>query len=48
MSNEYTMTIKVKKRTDLEQPTSIEDAVSIVYELLTQGAYIDVVSVKAS
>jgi hypothetical protein len=48
MSNEYTLTIKVRKRDDLEKPKNIEDAVSIVYQLLLEGSFLEVVSVKGS
>ena len=48
MSNEYTLTIKVRKRDDLEKPACIEDAVSIVYQLLLEGSFLEVVSVKGS
>ena len=48
MNNEYTLTIKVRKRDDLEQPANIEEAVSIVYQLLLEGSFLEVVSVKGS
>lgn len=45
MSETFRLTVAVRKRKDLETPTTIDEAVAVVHNLLTQGAFIDVVSV---
>jgi hypothetical protein len=42
----YALTVKIRKRTDLEQPTSIEEAVSMVAGLLSNGSFLEVLSVE--
>lgn len=45
MSETFRLTVAVRKHKDLDTPTTVDEAVAIVYNLLTQGALIDVVSV---
>jgi hypothetical protein len=45
MSETYRLTVAVRKRKDLESPTTIDEAVTLVHTLLTQGSFIEVVSV---
>ena len=42
----YTLTVKIRKRTDLEEPTSMEEAVSMVAGLLSNGSFLEVLSVE--
>lgn len=46
MNDEWHLTVKIQKRTDLEQPTSMEEAISIVTGLLSNGSFLEVVSVE--
>ncbi len=45
MSDTYRLTVVVRKRKDLDEPSSIDEAVKAVHGLLTQGSFLDVVSV---
>lgn len=45
MSETYRLTVAVRKRKDLENPVTIDEAVAIVHNLLSQGSFIDVISV---
>lgn len=45
MSETYRLTVAVRKRSDLDTPSTIDEAVAVVHNLLTQGTFIDVVSV---
>ena len=42
----YRITIEVRKRSDLDVPSSIDEAISIVRSLLEQGAILEVTSVE--
>ena len=42
----YTLTVKIRKRTDLEEPTSMEEAVSMVAGLLSNGSFLEVLSIE--
>lgn len=42
----YRITVTVRQRSDLDVPSSIDEAVSMVHNLLTQGSMLDVVSVE--
>jgi len=46
MNDEFHLTVKIRKRTDLEEPTSMEEAVSMVAELLSNGSFVEVLSVE--
>ena len=45
MSNTYRLTIAIRKRNDLERPTSEAEAIMLVHDLLSNGSFIDVLSV---
>jgi hypothetical protein len=45
MSETFRLTVAVRKHKDLDNPTTVDEAVATVYNLLTQGALIEVVSV---
>ena len=42
----YRITVAVRKRTDLDTPSTLDDAIAIVRSLLEQGAMIDVLAVE--
>ncbi len=42
----YRLTVEVSQRTDLDVPSSIDEAISMVTSLLNQGAMIEVISVE--
>jgi hypothetical protein len=46
MNDEWHLTVKVRKHTDNEVPTSMEEAIDIVTALLGNGPFIEVVSVE--
>lgn len=43
----YRLVVTVRKRTDLDVPSSLDDAVSMVGNLLAQGSFLDVLAVEA-
>ena len=45
MSDTYRLTIAVRKRTDLDAPSSEQEAITLVHNLLLQGSLIDVLAV---
>ncbi len=45
MSNTYRLTIAIRKRNDLERPTSEAEAIMLVHDLLSNGSFVDVLSV---
>lgn len=42
----YRITVTVRQRSDLDVPSSIDEAVSMVYNLLNQGSMLEVLSVE--
>lgn len=42
----YRITVAVRKRSDLDSPASLEEAMSMVNSLLTQGSFLDVIAVE--
>lgn len=44
-TNEFILTVVVRKRDDLEHPTDSVGAITMVRQLLEQGSFLDVVSV---
>ena len=42
----YRITVAVRKRTDLDAPSNIDEALSMVHSLLTQGSMLDVLAVE--
>jgi|LauGreDrversion4_2_1035121.scaffolds.fasta_scaffold1502628_1 hypothetical protein len=44
--NTYRITVVVRKRDDIDAPSSIDEAVSMVHQLLEQGSFIEVLAVE--
>lgn len=44
--HEFTLQVTVRKRSDMEEPTNIDDAISMVKYLLSIGEFIEIVEVK--
>jgi len=42
----YRITVAVRKRSDLDAPMNIDEAISMVHSLLNQGSMLDVVAVE--
>ncbi len=42
----YRITVAVRKRSDLDSPSSLDEALSIVTQLLTQGHFLEVLTVE--
>jgi hypothetical protein len=42
----YRITVAVRKRTDLDTPSSLDEAIGIVRSLLEQGVMLDVLAVE--
>lgn len=42
----YRITVAVRQRSDLDVPSSIDEAVSMVYNLLNQGSMLEVLAVE--
>jgi hypothetical protein len=42
----YRITVAVRKRSDLDAPMNIDEALSMVHSLLTQGSMLDVLAVE--
>lgn len=42
----YRITVAVRKRTDLDAPANIDEALSMVRSLLTQGSILEVLAVE--
>jgi hypothetical protein len=44
--NTYRITVVVRKRDDIDAPSSIDEAVSMVHQLLEQGSFLEVLAVE--
>ena len=44
--NTYRITIAVRQRSDLDMPSSVDEALSLVRNLLSQGDMLEVLSVE--
>lgn len=44
--NTYRLTVVVRKRDDLDVPSSVDEAVSMVHQLLEQGSFLEVLTVE--
>jgi hypothetical protein len=44
--NTYRITVVVRKRDDIDAPSSIGEAVSMVHQLLEQGSFLEVLAVE--
>jgi hypothetical protein len=44
--NTYRITVVVRKRDDIDAPSSIDEAVSMVRQLLEQGSFLEVLAVE--
>ena len=42
----YRITVAVRKRSDLDSPSSLDEALSMVTQLLNQGQFLDVLAVE--
>lgn len=42
----YRITVAVRKRNDLDSPASLDEALSMVRQLLTQGLFLEVLTVE--
>jgi exosome complex RNA-binding protein Csl4 len=42
----YNITIKVRKRSDLDVPSNLDEAITMVTNLLQQGVMLEVISVE--
>ena len=42
----YRITVAVRKRNDLDSPASLDEALPIVRQLLTQGLFLEVLTVE--
>ena len=42
----YRITVAVRKRNDLDSPASLDEALAMVRQLLTQGLFLDVLTVE--
>jgi len=44
--NTYRLTVVVRKRDDIDAPSSVDEAVSMVHQLLEQGSFLEVLAVE--
>ncbi len=44
--NTYRITVVVRKRDDIDSPLNIDEAVSMVHQLLGQGCFLEVLAVE--